>query len=512
MTPTDELFQVIKSLKQTEKRYFKVFASMHDKGENGIYIKLFNVIEKQKEYDEKLLKEKFKGEVFIRQLTVTKYNLLNLILKSLRNYYGNVSAVNKANQLLMNIEILYGKGFYALCKTQIDKIKKLADQHEIYGYYMEALDWEKKVIHKQEFLNSNYSHIENIVNEGEIALAKLGNINHFSNLNTKIWYWFRKKGKSRNAGEYQKHYGAIIKDPVLKENNAITNRSKFSFYSLKALVLNDEKEYEQSLKYSKKSIDLFEENPELISQSPDVFLGTIYNLASDLERLDKNKEAILTLEKVKNVAMQKAGTKDKILKLRKMQLPLMLKTHIYNKTGEFDKTIALIPEFEAGVKDFKDFTTRIKHIIIYNISCAFIGSNNFKNALKWVGKILNYNKTDLAEHIHLFAQIINLIIHFELRNDEHLAYIVKSTYRYLYKRNRLYKVESTLLEFIRKTSTLESRKDFIPAFKELKKKLVVLSKDPYEARAFEYFDFISWLDSKIENRSFAEIIKKKVKS
>ncbi len=38
-----------------------------------------------------------------------------------------------------------------------------------------------------------------------------------------------------------------------------------------------------------------------------------------------------------------------------------------------------------------------------------------------------------------------------------------------------------------------------------------LKTDPYEKGAFEYFDFISWLESKIENRPFAEIIKEKAK-
>jgi len=39
----------------------------------------------------------------------------------------------------------------------------------------------------------------------------------------------------------------------------------------------------------------------------------------------------------------------------------------------------------------------------------------------------------------------------------------------------------------------------------------VLLNDPFEKRAFEFFDMISWLESKIEKKSFAEIIKDKAK-
>ena len=41
--------------------------------------------------------------------------------------------------------------------------------------------------------------------------------------------------------------------------------------------------------------------------------------------------------------------------------------------------------------------------------------------------------------------------------------------------------------------------------------MLLLSKDPYESRAFEHFDFISWLESKIEKRPFVEIVREKAK-
>ena len=53
------------------------------------------------------------------------------------------------------------------------------------------------------------------------------------------------------------------------------------------------------------------------------------------------------------------------------------------------------------------------------------------------------------------------------------------------------------------------QKDLISRFKDLKSEMIEIAKDPFEKTAFEYFDIISWLNSKIEKRSFAEIIKEK---
>ena len=63
MKVTDDLFQLIKSLDQSEKRYFKIFSTMHIKdSEENKYIMLFDAIDKQSEYDEDEIRKKFKNE------------------------------------------------------------------------------------------------------------------------------------------------------------------------------------------------------------------------------------------------------------------------------------------------------------------------------------------------------------------------------------------------------------------------------------------------------------------
>ena len=66
------------------------------------------------------------------------------------------------------------------------------------------------------------------------------------------------------------------------------------------------------------------------------------------------------------------------------------------------------------------------------------------------------------------------------------------------------------MNFIRKKiPKIITDKERIVVFKELKIELEEITKDPFEKKALEYFDFISWLESKIENKSFAEIVKEK---
>ena len=52
-------------------------------------------------------------------------------------------------------------------------------------------------------------------------------------------------------------------------------------------------------------------------------------------------------------------------------------------------------------------------------------------------------------------------------------------------------------------------KELIKHFEKLRENLIPLSENQYEKRSFIYFDIISWLESKIENRSVKEIIREK---
>ena len=45
----------------------------------------------------------------------------------------------------------------------------------------------------------------------------------------------------------------------------------------------------------------------------------------------------------------------------------------------------------------------------------------------------------------------------------------------------------------------------------MKERFIELEKNTYEKRAFLYLDIISWLESKIENKTMQEIVQQKAK-
>ena len=105
-TPSDSLFNLIKSLSKGEKQYFKKFSSIHTGKENHYYMRLYDEIEKQTEngvYDEEKIKKTFAGEKFVKQLHVTKNYLFNAILRSLKVQRSNVNYRNTVLDIIGSI-------------------------------------------------------------------------------------------------------------------------------------------------------------------------------------------------------------------------------------------------------------------------------------------------------------------------------------------------------------------------------------------------------------------------
>lgn len=85
------LFALVKSLTKSEKRYFKQFSRLHVKGDKNKYVMLFDLLQKQKVYDEESLIAGLGDKDFTRNFSQVKAALHRLVLKSLRNYHHQSS-------------------------------------------------------------------------------------------------------------------------------------------------------------------------------------------------------------------------------------------------------------------------------------------------------------------------------------------------------------------------------------------------------------------------------------
>jgi len=126
--------------------------------------------------------------------------------------------------------------------------------------------------------------------------------------------------------------------------------------------------------------------------------------------------------------------------------------------------------------------------------------------LKKMSKHLSF-RSDLSAMI----RVLELINQYELGDFDFVDDNLRNAHLYLKKKEKLYVFEKLILSFFRNElpKTDNEKKAVTAAFSNLKKELLLVMKDPNEAIIVTYFDFISWIDSKIQDRPFAEIMKEK---
>jgi hypothetical protein len=165
-----------------------------------------------------------------------------------------------------------------------------------------------------------------------------------------------------------------------------------------------------------------------------------------------------------------------------------------------------LPVFERRL--FASNKVSLYHDMFY----IYFGCRKYEESLEWLNKLLNETTLGVREDIQVTARLTNLILHYELGNYDLLPYLLRRTYSFMLKRKRLHKLEKILLQFIGKllrTNPLV-KKEIIALFAEIKTALEKLIHNPDEAMVLtEYFDYISWLESKITGRSFERIVKEK---
>lgn len=147
--PSKDLFNLIKSLTVSEKGYFVKFAKRHIIGEENNYLRLFEAINEQEVYDEDALKDRFKGEKFIKQFTTAKNYLMNMILKSLESYHSEESTSSKIVSLMNQYKILFEKTLFNQAETLLKRAKKLAVETENYTKLIDILRYERSLDYKK---------------------------------------------------------------------------------------------------------------------------------------------------------------------------------------------------------------------------------------------------------------------------------------------------------------------------------------------------------------------------
>ena len=176
--------------------------------------------------------------------------------------------------------------------------------------------------------------------------------------------------------------------------------------------------------------------------------------------------------------------------------------------GSFSEGIKLVPGIEKGLTQFSTFIDRHRVLVIhYKMAMLYFGNGDYEKSIECLRRIIN-GPVDLRIDLQCYARLLHLMAHYELGNDSIIESLTRSVYRFMSKMENLTIVEDAMFGFLQKNFYVSSHK-IKPALKTFLQQIKKFEKNRFETRAFAYLDIISWIESKVYEKSMGAVIEEK---
>lgn len=505
MKPSTELFKLIKSLTKSEKRFFKLSSSLQSGEKN--YLKIFDFIEKQSSYNEEELKKYFEDETFIKHLPSEKNHLYKLILKSLRSYYSEQSISSQLKQEIKNVEILYNKALYKECEKFVSRAKQTAKKYEKFYYWFELISWEKRLLESAYESGVFSTDLDDLVQEEEMVIAKLRNLAEYTIIYSKINLIFRSGGFTRNEKERALVQEIADYHLIKGKNTALSTKAASICYYIKGLCAATNRNYNDSFQFFNRTKEILDDNPLIKVDTGKRYIMTLFHLLRCHIDSGEFVQASNLIEEIRGLEGKK-GFNSIDISVRIFGNSYYHELVLLHKTGEFQKSVDLIPKIEKKSNSYSDKVSKEMEVLLtYNKAYSYFGIGEYKKSLSYLNEVLNDNEQNLRQDIYSFSRLFNLVIHYELENYDFLDYVIKSTNRYLSKQDRDFEVETVCIKHIRKLAKTPTEINKLEIFEKMNQEVQALMENHHERVVLEYFNITAWIESKIKKISFEEAVK-----
>ncbi len=501
-TPSKKLFNLVKSLSGSERRYFKL--AVNPTGDrNNKYAKLFDGIWDQETFDDVFLQNLVYGDkpLETRKFSELKNYLYSQILKSLQGYDSNSSVVYKVRNYMLNVKVLFKRSLFSDCWEELNKAQKLAIQYELYTEQLEILGWQKELAYARTDISYLDKNLEKISNQELKCLEYQRVLVGLRNLFFQFLIELR-KDVSRNK-EQIKRLDKLAKSDLLKTASEMEGYRVSTMYLRIISVLHFAKsEVDEFYESSKLLVKQMEAQTYFFKEDVSEYISAVNNHLVACGQTRKFQKVENYLGRLKDV---KPITKDDELKIHRQYY--MNKFRLCLVQGTYEEGLR---ELENHIKLVNKFTAFAfsKNSFYFQYFNIYFGVGDFEKALFYLNEWLNQPRNVERQDLQALSRILNLLIHFEMGNSMLLESLIRSTKRYLRKENRIYQFELKIMDFFADMAKPMTKKEKKQTMLELQSQLNDLLLLQEEERMMRMFNFPAWIESKISGDSFERVVQK----
>ncbi len=507
-TNTNTLFVLVKSLNKAEKRHFRLYAKRNFGDKNIKFLRLFDALDKQSEYDLAKIKKLFPKSTK-SALSNLKAHLYEQLLISLRLLHRNESSL-RVHELLSFANVLYSRGLYLQSLEQLKRARVFAESIGDDLSLHTIVEMERRV--ELFFVTESGEHrAQEIVATNIHSRTQVETRDHWANIALLLYDYYLKFGHVKNEHQFNKVaeiFGekvAEVPDGEISIQGRIYKQMAFTWYYFIS------QNFVRCYRHAQNWVRLLESNDVILKNEPILYLKGIHNVQSALFYSNKPRQFARAVDAFDAFIEKRSEYFDENTKMLSAVYSYLGRLNQLFLAGNFRGNEAFLEELTTWLDANRNYLdlNRIQ-VFHYKIACLYFGADDFKNCIVFLNKIIHADvkEKSLKQDVQCFSRILNVVAHYEIGNDDLVDYQLRSTYRFLSKYGDLHKVQACIIQFIRK-AIVTHKSELTPLFNTLKTQLEEVFDDPYEQRPLLYLDLISWLKSRISGRSVEEIIRER---
>ena len=504
MATQDELFQLVKSLTPSEKRYFKTNASKSGDAKSN-YVQLFDAIDSQgEEYDEELLKQKHAKKPFVKYLSAEKKYLREQVMKQMRAYHTEDTIDNKINELIQDADFQSGKGLISLNEKSLLKAKELAVKYERYHLLKLILkkltgftiEFEKKKITEPVIALINEQKQLAIVQETDLELET----------KDRELFSIYRSGADISDAHVRNRVDMLMNEVErhrMRVGNSFTLGVHFSRANSNYFQLI--RDWPSSLLSTQQEYQLFQQFPHFKTEASKNYKICLANLMSRAQSAANNEWFLKALTEMKELPSNSFNEEGEVFQ------NIYFSEHLfYINNGDMEKAAALIPIIEDGLVKYESKINLARKLAFqFNIMVMYFLMHDFKRALKWTEPLMADN-SEIKQHQKFVTVLLLPFIHFELGHEELVESYARSAYRLLKSKQRLHAFERLVIKYLNGMPLSSDRAEFKEKVTGFHEELESLISDSKITSVLGMEEMSLWAKSHVTGKKMSLLLKEAV--
>ena len=485
------LYEFIKLLSPVEIRAVRHFSTR--KSGDTKHMKLFDLLLGMENFDEGLIRKKFKGDPILNNLSRGFNYLYDFILKSLSAYYREPNA--DLDDLLRQVTIVKNKGKFEKALELIQKAKSIAAEREKMTEWLTLLKDERRIILSLPDMDFIDFELEKVRLETTNVKEMLFNLLAFEELEDNLILVSRMQ---TNRTHEWRSAEDLMSHPLLQEDAMVkSRRARLKYLRGRAEIEKQKNELGKFLPYALEIIDLLESTPFLLSENRNRYFEALTITFFSYMELGISEKAKGYYHKL--IECEPQNTLEKVYLFETLsKVQLAWADYCGDPAPGFLACETLKEHYNLIFSNLKiEETYTLKWLAVrFNLE-----QKDLKSANYWIQDVLSMKRTKVRMNMQVWVRLMHLMLLFEREDWEGLVSHSRNYRRFVNEHyEKVTQIETELLRFFGRVPGLFSRNQVSEGLHEVYERTLQLSEQPHENVSLAYFNVLKWIENRIEVR------------